>query len=717
MNRTSNNQSTQWIIYGLIPALLAGITALVYYPSLFYDFQFDDVANIQKFFAARTHTFWMWAFKSSRWISYWLNCVNYRLGKHDPFVYRTFNLSFHITTGILIFLVTYTAFSRLKKTTYFGKRALSIAFMTALLFLLHPVQTQTVSYVIQGQLEGLAGMFTMLLALLFLHWTTIKNSAYKIIAALCIYAILFVACGTKEIIVVSPLTILLLDWFFVAQGDWKKIKDKALFYLGYIGTMVYYFGFHIIAANKGEWIQRELLYKDKPVVSNIGNVITQHAGQEITRWDYCMSQFKVIVHYLWIFVWPFRISVDYDWKMAPNFFTPEVILPLLFLLLIGLTIALLLYKDKTNPIAFGAIWFFVGIAPRSSIIPSTELIADYKTYFSSYGWLLLLAMSLIYFFEWVTEQLKNLDLPEVVRSGHLAIGLCALCLGWGTYERNKVWRSPEEFWFNVIQNAPLKARAYNNYAVSLAEKKQYKEAIPYLRKAIKMDAHYPDPWNNIAVCYNALQKNDLAIEQLYQAVRINPTYPEFYNNLASFLLAKKEYNKVCEMAQKAIHLRGYYGKAYFNWGRALYELGDKEEAFNKIKYSCCTGDYDTLEAFTIYANLSFELEKFEDAIFGYQRAYQLNPANKDIQFHLANALYCNKNFEGAKQVYMTMIQENPQEYRCWYNLAETFLDLGNKEEAIKCFENAAPLQQHFPHVGQRIAEVTGKTPAFGTVQA
>lgn len=717
MDQTSNNKTTGWTIYGLVPAFLSILTALVYYPSLTYDFQFDDVANIKKFFAARTHTFWMWAFKSPRWISYWLNSVNYKLGKHNPFIYRTFNVSFHIVTGILIFLVTYTAFSRLKKENYFHKRSLPIALMTALLFLLHPVQTQTVSYVIQGQLEGLAGMFTMLLALLFLHWTTIKNTALKVIGALSIYAILFVACGTKEIIIMSFFTLLLFDWFFVAQGDWKQVRSRALFYLGYIGTIIYFFGFYIRGASQGKLIKEYILKVDQKITSNIGNVITQQAGQAITRWDYCISQFKVILHYLWIFIWPFGISVDYDWKMAPDFFTPEVIMPLLFLLLIATGIAALLYKDKTSPIAFGALWFFVGIAPRSSIIPSTELVADYKTYFSSYGWLLLLAMGLIYLFEWITEQIKDFNLPKALKSPHLAITLCALCLGWSTYERNKVWRSPQEFWFNIVQNAPLKARAYNNYAVSLAEQKKFKDAIPYLRKAIKMDNHYPDPWNNIAVCYNALQKNDLAINQLYEAIKINPTYPEFYNNLASFLLVKKEYNKVCEMAQKAIHLRGYYGKAHFNWGRALYELGNKEEAFTKIKYSCCAADYDTYEAFDTYANLSLELKKFDDAIAGYAQVFRMNPRNKDAQFNLANAYYCNKNFKEAKQVYMAMVQENPKEYRCWYNLAETFMDLGDKSQAIKCFENAAPLQKNFPHISARIAEVTGKKQPSGPVQA
>lgn len=701
MKNPTASKSFDWKTYGLAPAILAIVTAIVYYPSMHYNFQFDDIANIKKFFAARNLSFSNWVFNGTRWISFWLNTINYKLGKHNPFYYRSFNICFHIITGLLLFFVTLTALSRLKKDNYFGKRALPISFMTALLFLLHPVQTQTVSYVIQGQLEGLAGMFTMLILLLFLHWATIENTILKVAGGAVILAIAFIACGTKEIIVVSPALLLLVDWFFVAQGDPKKIWSRAPFYLLYISTMGYYFMYK--TGKKGQFIKTTLI-KNKQVANNIGNVITQAPGDMITRFSYFMSQFKVILHYLWIFLWPFGISVDYDWKLAPTFFCYEVIAPLMLLIVIGSAIALLLYRDKTNVIAFGALWFFIGIAPRSSFIPSTELLADYKTYFSSYGWLLLLAIALIYFFEWFAKKVEEFNLPTVAQSPYLAIAFCMFFLGWGTYERNKVWRSSEEFWYNIVQNAPLKARAYNNYAVSLAENKHWEKAIPYLRKAIKMDAYYPDPWNNIAVCYNALNKVDIAIDQLYQAIRINPTYPEFYNNLASFLLLKKDYKKVCEMAQQAIHLRGYYGKAHFNWGRALYELGKKEEGWEKIKYSCCKGDYDTLEGFDTYGKISLELGKYQDAIFGFQSVCALNPRDKDARFNLGNALFCNQQYNEAKLAYQRSIQEDPTEYRCWFNLGETYAELNDRKEALKCFEKASPLAKQLPAIASRIAE-------------
>lgn len=685
-----------------IPLLLTCATVLFYYPSLFYDFQFDDIANIKKMFACRTHTFSMWAFKSSRWISYWLNTINYSLGKHNPFYYRFFNLSFHCITGILIFYITYTIFSNLKKNPYFSKKAQEIASFTTLLFLLHPVQTQTVSYVIQGQLEGLANMFTMAIIACFLWLNQLKTITPKVLLILCIYTLCFIGCGTKEIFVMTPALLFLVDWFFVAQGSWKKLQKNILFFLGYLTTMVYYFGFHIIGSQAGAWIKRELLYIDKPVVANIGNVITHNVDAVITRWDYFISQFKVIIHYITIFLWPFNISVDYDWMLETSPFSAQVILPALILLILLSITGFLLYKDKINIIAFGALWFFIGIAPRSSFIPSTELLADYKTYFSSYGLLLLCAILCVVVIE------KIITLTSFQRHqkniAFYSSFLCVLLLGYATYQRNKVWRSPQEFWFNIIQNAPKKARAYNNYAVSLAEEKRYKEAIPYLRKAIKMDAHYPDPWNNIAVCYNALGKINVAIEQLYQAIKINPTYPEFYNNLASFLLAKKQYPEVCVMAQNAIQLRSHYGKAYFNWGRALYEMNKKEEAFEKIKHACIKADYDTPEGFDTYAKLSLELAKFSDAAIGYQNLYNLDSSNKDALFNLGNALFCMKDYQGAEQVYKQLITENSGEYRSWFNLAETYVETRQYEKALLAFRKASPLGTDYPDVARRIAQ-------------
>ncbi len=689
--------------YILTPLILIITTIITYYPSLFYDFQFDDIANIKKFFALRTHTFWDFAFKGSRWISYWLNTVNYNLGKFDPFYYRVFNVAFHTITGILIFFVTIKLLQLTKKNGFYSVRALPIAALTSLLFLLHPVQTQTVSYVIQGQLEGLAGLFIMAIMLCFIFMTTTKKRYLSYILGVVICLLGYISCGTKEIAILSPVMMLLIDWFFIAQADFKQIKKRIPFYLLFTGILI---GQYIYVLKPH--LCKTYVMGNIQLNNNVGNVITQVAGEKITRWNYFISQFKVIIHYIWIFICPTKLSVDYDWKMVSGFFTSECLFPLLLLLFIAGWVLNLLRKNKIDVRAFAALWFFIGLSPRSTFIPSTELIADYKTYFSSYGWLFLMAIALVYLFEWTIKKItKKNDLQT--NYSYLAFGLAALFLGHATYERNKVWRSQEEFWMNIIQNSPKKARGYNNYAVAIAEKNRHEEAIPYLRKAIKMDAYYPDPWSNIAVCFSATGQVDMAIMQLEKAIQINPNYPEFYNNLASFYLNKKNFPRVEQLANYAIKLRPHYGKAYFNLGQALYEQGKKEEALEKLRFACLKADFDTVEAFTAYAQLSLELQKFDEAVIGYQNICALEPHNPDHHFNLANGYYCTKQYDKAKQIYKMLIAQNQQEYRSWFNLAETHIVLGETPEAIECFKIAQPLGLEVPQIGLRITQFIGNS--------
>jgi len=683
----------KWVIAAALILVVA--TVITYYPSLTYDFQFDDIYNIKKFFHLRIQSFREWAFGGARWISYALNSFHYKWGQHNPFVYRRSNLIFHTLTGLCMFFVTYLSLGRLRRAPGIPARALPIAFFTALLFLLHPVQTQTVSYVIQGQLEGLASLFMMAITLTYLLYQRASSWKVKVPLLLLMAVLGIFSCGTKEIAILSPLMLLLVDWFFISEGSFAELRKKWLFFIGFTLLIaiqyVRYLNFPFL---------KNSLLGTAVLANNVGNVIT-NPDQSINPITYFYSQFKVITHYLFMFLWPFDISVDYDWKMAPGFFTWQVIGPLLFLLLLGIGTIALLRKNKAHIVAFCSLWFFIGLAPRSTIIPSTELIADYKTYFSAFGMCLLLALAVIFGFEWAARKLT-------ARTKHATActltSLCILLLSFATYQRNTIWRSSEEFWMSNIIHSPKKARAYNNYAVAIAEKERYKEAIPYLRKAIKMDPHYPDPWSNISVCYCRLGKIDVAIDCLRRALRINPYYAEFYNNLSSYLLTKQQYAEVKTLAEQAIKIRPYYGKAHFNLGQALYGLGQEEEAHKCIKFACMNADYEAAEAYKSYAELSVHLKKYEDALTGFTKLAQVAPQDPDVQFNIANALYCLNRFDEAKQTYLTLLKRNPDEFRVWMNLAEVYINEKNFSEAQKCYERAQPLAPQYPEVMTRLAQ-------------
>ncbi len=302
----------------LPPFLLSAITAAVYYPSLHYAFQFDDVANIQKHFAIRHYSFSNLFFSGSRWISYWLNSIHYSIGRFDPFSYRVGNVMIHTANGLLIFFVLLVALSHIKKENFFKQNAFAVSLTTALLFLLHPVQTQTVSYVIQGQLEGLAMLFTLALSLCFLHMTYATKILKKVLLTQLFFALGILACGTKEIVIVTPVLIGLVDWFFVAQGEWSNFKKRIWIHASFFTMII---GMYLYLLKPKFFMD---LFGFKMAVKNhIVDIITTHREELITPLKFYISQIKVILHYLWMLVWPFDISVEYDSKLCRSFFAMD----------------------------------------------------------------------------------------------------------------------------------------------------------------------------------------------------------------------------------------------------------------------------------------------------------------------------------------------------------------------------------------------------------
>lgn len=688
--REDHGFSWAWVIPAII---LACMTAITYYPSLTYPFQFDDLANIVKYFNIRHNTFWSLCFRSTRWISLWLNTIYYKIGQFDSYAYRFGNVVGHITTGMLLFAMLMIALHRLPKTTLFGKYAALIATIATGLFLLHPVQTQTVSYVIQGQQEGMAGLFMIAMVLCFLLLMSARSSGARLFFGFLLCIATTFACGTKEIAIVSPLLVIITDWFFVAQGNWQSLRKRLWLHgclvVFVIGNYVYFYKPHYFI---------DVLSFKIETQSNIGNIITHEPSQKITAWSYFISQFKVILHYIGIFIWPFNISVDYDWKLAKSCFAPDCIIP--FTLLVVLLLWLL-GRFRRNPqdlIVFAFLWFFITILPRSSIIPSTELVADYKTYTGSVGIFLLCAAALVWLFlkirTWWAQQVPSQSIertsfwcfcswPIVTLVIILFVPLCFV-----TYQRNKVWRSAEEFWLDIIHNAPGKARAYNNYGVSLTEKGSYHEAIPFFKKAIVMDRNYPDPCNNLAVAYAAVNQIDQAIEAMKYGIQLQPLYPEGYNNLASFLMSKGDFEPAEKALRKALELRPHYGKAYFNLGRLYFAQGKQEEGLQYFKDACTKADLDNEMGFNSYGSASLMMGRWQEGVEAFTKSLRANPQSSTALFNLAYAYYMLQDYVRAQELYEKFVSMCPQDANGYFNLGETCFILKDYQKALQAYNGA-----------------------------
>lgn len=684
----------------LAPIVLVISTILAYYSSLHYELQFDDIANITKHFNIRHYTFRNLFFSGSRWISYWLNSLYYKIDKFNPFYYRVGNVAIHTINGLLVFFILLHILTRRAQGSFFKRNALALSFVTALIFLLHPVQTQTVSYVIQGQLEGLASLFMLSIMLCFLKMQTQKDLWKKITLGILLATLTVLVTGTKEIAIVTPALLLLVDWFFVAGGSWAKLKNRWWLHLGttfiVASSYIYFLTAKFFAT---------LLSFNMEVGNNLGNVITERYDDMIKPIPFFISQFKVILHYLWIYIWPLNISVEYDWVLSRSFFALDCIVPFTILCIVAFLLYKLLQHDRTNIIGFAAIWFAITMAPRSTIMPSPELLVDYKTYPASFSIVLLLSIAIIKLFELIkTHNQIMTQYADKYKIPHMLLILFAVSMGMGTTSRNVIWSSGLEFWGNIVKNAPGKIRAYNNYGVELAQKKgQYKEAIPYYQYAIKMDKKYRDPYNNLAVSYAALKDYDKAIATLRDSLKIYPYYPEAYNNMASFMIEQKDYEQAEKALRCALQLRPYYGKAYYNLGRLYMETDRMELAWENFKAACTKADLDDETGFTTYAQCSLQLKKYDEAIIACKKILELNPNNFDARFNMANCYFMTEQFDQAISMYKDMIHIYPQDMRMRYNLAEAYFSSGKTELALNEFNKLKSQPGITPNLFLRIA--------------
>ncbi len=686
------------------PSILAFLTILLYWPSLNYPFQFDDIANISKKFTIRFDNPLVRWWTHSRWFSDWLNSLNFQIGRFEPFWYRLTNVAIHILSGLFIFFLVLNLCGFLKKKAFFFNYRILIATATAGLFLLHPAQTQTVSYVIQARQEGLATLFALATIHFFVQFFVSKKIISKLLSLAGCLMLGTIACGIKEIVVIIPFLLLLIDWFFISQEEWHSFK-KHLLVVGLMSIcfLGVFFHYHSISLAKDV-----VTFNIPPTVNNRGNILTVNPFDHITPQHFFISELKVIVHYLAMFLWPFNMSVEYDWKLASGFFSSDVIVPLLILLSLLYLCFWLTITKKYSFVAFGLFWFLIGVAPRSTIIPSAELVCDYKTYLASVGIYLILSVVLVYVvtglfawckkLPWYTE--TNLAQENIVLN--VLVFLMLAPVGMSAFVRNGVWSSSVIFWADNAHKAPNKARVHNNYGVALSEAGQLDEAIVAYHRAIELDKWYQDPLSNLAVAYSLKGNIDEAIQSLQSALMLCPNYPEAYNNIGSLFLQKKAYDDAEQALQRAIELRPYYGKAFFNMARLYEEKGDSEKVWEYLK-KATEGDLDIPDVFFKYGLICLRVKKYEEAEQAFLTTLERGGNDQQVWFNLGNAYYLLNKHDKAKTVYEQLTMQNPLDVRYVHNLAETFFAIKEYDKALALFKRSTGLPNPIPQSFMRIA--------------
>ena len=547
-------------------AVLIFAGTAVYANSFSGSFHFDDFPNIVSN-QAITDLFnwkaWMF-FNPFRPVAFFTFALNYHLGGLDVFGYHLVNLTIHILNALLVWELVRLLFSSpCLKDHPLAVSSGQIAFLTALLFVVHPLMTESVTYIVQ-RLVSLASMFCLFSLVLFikgiLSGRTLSRFCFYIGSS--VSAIL--AFLTKETACSLPFLMILVYFFFFFRRTVLKRYSAVVLLLLLLAILSF---FAMSAVKSGKYF----------------SVIPPREGHPyfITTLQYYYTQINVLITYLRLILLPVNQTLDYNYPMAISLAGPHIVLNLCFLFLL-LFLAIWQYS-RDRLISFGIFWFFISIAPQV-LVPRSNFIFEHRAYLSSIGIILIWILFLFH----LTGRINLIK-----HSGHglttklPGLAACLILLqcfvfAWMTFERNKVWKDDYSLWSDCLRKAPGSARAMVNLGCVQVYRGEYPQALSNFDQAIKIFPLYFQAWNSRAALRINTGDNEKAVEELDFVILRNPSFNDAYINRGIAFRNLKRYEASISDFTVSLMINPDRPDTYFERGLSFWMAGRNEPALKDM---------------------------------------------------------------------------------------------------------------------------------------
>ncbi len=476
-NRSKQTDQSRLWWWLLAVVVVIEVAFEVYGPSLRGPFVFDDFSL--PFYDPRRpvdqFAEWIQGVRPVLMFSYWLN---YYFSDRNPYSYHVLNVLIHVANAFLVYGISSNLLARSPKGLAVRQ---PFAIACGLLFLLHPIQTESVAY-IAGRSESLSALFCLSALALFLYKGSEKISWLRSAAVLLLFAL---ATRTKEHTAILPLVFVLTDWLW-DSGPVGALRKNRLLYLPIaLGAPVALF----------------FVWKVLSSSASAG-----FALKGVTWYGYFFTECGVLLTYLRLFLVPARQNIDYNLPIlsAPNFMTAAGILAALGLLYVAWR-----WRKRQPLITYGILFFFIFLAPTSSFIPIKDALAERRLYLPIVGLILVSAGLLI---EWKITGTRVFVASSVV----------LVLAGVLTYQRSRVWGSEVALWEDTLSKAPQDLRGYPHLIHGYVSERRCKEALlrlDGLSKQIPVDATLLTHW---AFAYECVNRPDEAILKLQAAAQMAP---------------------------------------------------------------------------------------------------------------------------------------------------------------------------------------------------
>ena len=567
--------------YALILLAILAAVGLVYRQTGAVPFVFDDIDQIEQVDHFRPWTLERWLGRRS--LPHFTFDLNVWAADLAVPWFHGVNVGLHVVASWLVFWL-------LREILPSRQRVLFAA-IGALVFAVHPLQTQAVTYSVQ-RITVMAALWYVGSLVTYIRYR--KTGRWWWAAASLISAI--AAMHSKENSLTLPLTILLLEALFFGSTWRGAVRRRSLALAPWLLLLL------IIPANilgvTGSLVARSPA--DLVTVASWGTLAegTSQAGAP-TRLAYFTTQLSVVREYLRLLIWPAGQNIDHDFPLIVAFTDRRTILSML--LIAGcLAAGGWLWYGRERAAAFGIFFFFVALLPESSFFPLTDLLVEHRLYLPLVGAALVFAR---------LAQKIAFRFPYTAVAGATII---LLALGVSSYRRNQVWLDPVTLWSDSVAKSPHKARPHNNLGVALNKVNRSAESIEEYHIAVALDPAYTRAWVNLGSAYGEAGKLAESAEYLQRALALEPrdivahynlgiTYqelgeeeraiaaytaalelnPQFVGprlNLAVIYTAQRQFERALEHYQELLKQTPDNATVYNNIGTVYFMMGDRARA-------------------------------------------------------------------------------------------------------------------------------------------
>lgn len=526
------------------PLLIVAIGFAAYSNSFHGPFIYDDRMNIVE----NPHVRALWPLSHSlsapdqsslagRPVLAFSFAISYALFGLDVRGYHAMNLAIHLVAGLVLFgLVRRTLLSSPLRDRIAGS-ATTLAAVTAALWVVHPIQSECVTYITQ-RAESLAGLWYLLTLYCVVRAEDATRRRAWHFAAVIACAL---SMATKEVAATAPISVLLYDAVFLSGSIRVALKRRAPLYACLAAT----------------WLLLAALMASGPRSTSVG---FDMAG--LTAWSYALTQSGVLLHYLRLAIWPHPLCFDYDWPVAQSF---RDVWPFAVALVALIVATIVLYR-KNRPLAFCVLWFFLILAPTSSVVPLKESAVEYRMYLSLAGFVGLVIIG-------GYSILRRQRAVRVV----LALLLIAAA-SVGTYARNQVYRSDLSLWQDTVNKRPANAKARCALGAAFLDLGRHEKAWEQLEQARALDADDAKTHYNLGLVYAQLGRSTEAIAAYREAIRLRSNdFPPRYN-LANLLMSLGRVSEAVGEYREAVRCSPDDYRGHFNLALALQKLGHTDGA-------------------------------------------------------------------------------------------------------------------------------------------